>query len=125
MRGRTSPIFHKRSSDCARPGVWGRRRRDKAGNAAVILPSFASPLSAPFSDSVPVPSVLWSVVRMPQNQDERLDETTALLPAKEPKPVTPLPRLQIGILLLLQLAEPITSQCIYPFINQVCIILDS
>lgn len=58
---------------------------------------------------------------MPRNQDERFDETTALLPAKEPKPVTPLPTLQIGILLLLQLAEPITSQCIYPFINQVCI----
>lgn len=63
----------------------------------------------------------WSVVQMPRNQDERFDETTALLPAKEPKPVTPLPTLQIGILLLLQLAEPITSQCIYPFINQVCI----
>lgn len=56
---------------------------------------------------------------MHQNLDERLDETTALLPAKEPKPVTPLPRVQIGILLLLQLAEPITSQCIYPFVNQV------
>ncbi|KAH9838448.1 MFS general substrate transporter [Rhodofomes roseus] len=61
---------------------------------------------------------------MPRNEDERLDETTALLPAKEPKPVTPLPRLQIGILLLLQLAEPITSQCIYPFINQLVSELD-
>ncbi|KAF9644584.1 MFS general substrate transporter, partial [Thelephora ganbajun] len=32
--------------------------------------------------------------------------------------ITPLPKLQIGILLLVQLAEPICSQCIYPFINQ-------
>ncbi|PCH42370.1 MFS general substrate transporter [Wolfiporia cocos MD-104 SS10] len=42
----------------------------------------------------------------------------------EPKPITPLPKLQIGILLLLQLAEPITSQCIYPFINQLVSELD-
>ena len=56
------------------------------------------------------------------------DEETALLSdagCKRPRdrpalpPVTPLPKLQIGILLVLQLAEPITSQCIYPFINQV------
>lgn len=32
---------------------------------------------------------------------------------------TPLPKLQIGILMLVLLAEPISSQCIYPFINQV------
>ncbi|TFK50149.1 MFS general substrate transporter [Heliocybe sulcata] len=31
---------------------------------------------------------------------------------------TPLPKVQIGILLLMQLAEPITSQCILPFINE-------
>ncbi|KAH9917008.1 MFS general substrate transporter [Fomitopsis serialis] len=61
---------------------------------------------------------------MPRNDDERLDETTVLLPAKEPKPMTPLPKLQIGILLLVQLAEPITSQCIYPFINQLVSELD-
>ncbi|KZT07602.1 MFS general substrate transporter [Laetiporus sulphureus 93-53] len=61
---------------------------------------------------------------MPLPRDVTVDEETALLSgskrAGKPKarPVTPLPRLQIGILLLLQLAEPITSQCIYPFINQ-------
>ena len=38
--------------------------------------------------------------------------------AKPPKP-TPLPTGQIAILMVLQLAEPITSHCIYPFINQV------
>ena len=37
---------------------------------------------------------------------------------KPPKP-TPLPTGQIAILMVLQLAEPITSHCIYPFINQV------
>ncbi|KAF9815816.1 hypothetical protein IEO21_04328 [Rhodonia placenta] len=56
------------------------------------------------------------------------DEETALLSkpkqSREPKPVTPLPKLQIAILLLLQLAEPITSQCIYPFINQLVSELD-
>ena len=50
------------------------------------------------------------------------DEETALLASPERKAIrapTPLPRLQIFILLLMQLAEPITSNCIYPFINQV------
>lgn len=39
---------------------------------------------------------------------------------QRPQQVTPLPKLQIAVLLFFQLAEPITSQCIYPFINQVC-----
>ena len=50
------------------------------------------------------------------------DEETALLRSPDRKALktpTPLPRLQIFILLLMQLAEPITSNCIYPFINQV------
>lgn len=53
------------------------------------------------------------------------DETTEwLLPADQKKDdarktPTPLPKLQIAVLLFFQLAEPITSQCIYPFINQV------
>lgn len=32
---------------------------------------------------------------------------------------TPLPKFQLFILLWVQLAEPITSQVIYPFVNQV------
>ena len=32
---------------------------------------------------------------------------------------TPLPRLQIWVILLLHVVEPITSQSIYPYINQV------
>lgn len=63
--------------------------------------------------------------------DSRADEETPLLlSAEDPivtvitheesnEVVTPLPKLQIGILLLALLAEPICSQCIYPFINQV------
>ena len=36
-----------------------------------------------------------------------------------PPTPTPLPKLQLAVLLFFQLAEPITSQCIYPFVNQV------
>ena len=39
---------------------------------------------------------------------------------QQPQQVTPLPKLQIAVLLFFQLAEPLTSQCVYPFINQVC-----
>lgn len=37
---------------------------------------------------------------------------------------TPLPRFQIGILLLFQMAEPMSSHVIYPFINQLIFELD-
>ena len=61
--------------------------------------------------------------------DSRINEETPLLhSANDPTVVvhkesdgvvTPLPKLQIAILLLVQLAEPICSQCIYPFTPQV------
>jgi hypothetical protein len=47
------------------------------------------------------------------------DEQTTFLPASKSEKPTALPRFQISILLLLLLAEPITSQCILPFINEV------
>ena len=51
------------------------------------------------------------------------DERRPLLPegevAKRKKPTTPLPKFQIAILMLLYLAEPMTSHVIFPFINQV------
>ncbi|KAA1467087.1 MFS general substrate transporter [Dentipellis sp. KUC8613] len=54
--------------------------------------------------------------------DGRDEETPLLRPSspdgKTTKKRTPLPMGQMTILLLLQLAEPITSQCILPFINQ-------
>lgn len=45
-------------------------------------------------------------------------ETTPLVLAKASKPKTPLPKLQLGILLTIQLAEGITSTSIFPYINQ-------
>ena len=45
-----------------------------------------------------------------------------MISAEEKKPdkkVKKMNMVQIGIVLFFQLAEPITSQCIYPFINQV------
>ena len=56
--------------------------------------------------------------------DPFVDETQPLLLHSEEsdaKKVTPLPKLQMSILLLFLLAEPMTSNCIYPFINQVCL----
>lgn len=49
------------------------------------------------------------------------DASECFLPSEDvkKKTPTPLPKLQLGTLLFFQLAEPITSQCIYPFINQV------
>jgi hypothetical protein len=47
-------------------------------------------------------------------------ETSSLLhETPQKKQRTPLPKLQIGILMLVQMAEPIASMSIYPYINQV------
>ncbi|KAF8875925.1 major facilitator superfamily domain-containing protein [Infundibulicybe gibba] len=57
--------------------------------------------------------------------DHTIDEETALLAhAKKQHKPTSLPKVQIGIVLLLQLCEPITSQSIYPYINQLISELD-
>lgn len=45
------------------------------------------------------------------------DELAPLL-SPQKKARTPLPKLQLGILLLIQFAEPISSMSIYPYINQ-------
>ncbi|KAI0359917.1 MFS general substrate transporter [Trametes cingulata] len=66
-------------------------------------------------------------MRKAQDGHRQPDEETALLPSPERKTLkapTPLPKLQIFVLLLMQLAEPITAQCIYPFINQLVSELD-
>lgn len=52
-----------------------------------------------------------------------INEETPLIITK-PKRKTPLPKRQLGIVLLLQLCEPITSQSIYPYINQLVSELD-
>lgn len=46
------------------------------------------------------------------------DEDTPLLTPYQ-KPSTPVPWAQVSILLVLQLAEPLTSQVIYPFTPEV------
>ena len=54
--------------------------------------------------------------------NDRVDEGTPLLASSEEskkRKRTPLPKLQLGIALLLQICEPITSQSIYPYINAV------
>ncbi|KAG6817274.1 hypothetical protein H0H87_010935 [Tephrocybe sp. NHM501043] len=50
------------------------------------------------------------------SDDTTVDEETSLL--RGPQKVTPLPWLQISIILLLQVCEPLTSMSIYPYINQ-------
>ncbi|KAH6909217.1 major facilitator superfamily domain-containing protein [Coprinopsis sp. MPI-PUGE-AT-0042] len=50
--------------------------------------------------------------------DSASDEETPLLQKKKVRGRTPLPKFQIGIVLLLQICEPLTSQSIYPYINQ-------
>ena len=37
---------------------------------------------------------------------------------RDERTITPLPKLQLSILLYLQLAEPLTSTVIYPFVNK-------
>ncbi|KAG2126676.1 major facilitator superfamily domain-containing protein [Suillus cothurnatus] len=56
----------------------------------------------------------------PSDTDIVVNERTALLDAGQQgqKKATPLPKLQIAILLLALLVEPIASQSIYPYINQ-------
>lgn len=48
------------------------------------------------------------------------DEDTPLLSSEPPQKPTPVPWAQVSILLILQLAEPLTSQVIYPFAPEVC-----
>ena len=62
-------------------------------------------------------------------QDEGVspDEDTPLLSTEPPlkRPSTPVPWAQVWILLVLQLAEPLTSQVIYPFTPEVCHLLQT
>lgn len=54
----------------------------------------------------------------------QVDEESPLLGSQQLKPKrTPLPMAQFSLVLFLQLAEPLTSQVIYPFLPQVCSIL--
>ncbi|OJA08653.1 hypothetical protein AZE42_05275 [Rhizopogon vesiculosus] len=53
------------------------------------------------------------------NSPRIASETTPLVPVPAlKKPRTPLPKLQIGVLMILQLVEPMASMSIFPYINQ-------
>jgi hypothetical protein len=55
------------------------------------------------------------------HDEEDLPEDTPLLSSEStPQKPTPVPWAQVWILLVLQLAEPLTSQVIYPFTPEVC-----
>jgi len=59
---------------------------------------------------------------MSSNTDEETPLLRSSVPDDNPKDdrkPTPLPKGQIAVLLLLQLAEPISSMSIVPYINQV------
>ncbi|KAJ7075174.1 major facilitator superfamily domain-containing protein [Mycena belliarum] len=55
---------------------------------------------------------------------DSIDEVMPLLPQPQRKGPTPLPKLQLAIVMLVQICEPLTSQSIYPFINQLVSELD-
>ena len=57
----------------------------------------------------------------PLDIDDDKTETQPFLglDSQEERLPNPLPKLQLAIVLLLQVCEPITSQSIYPYINQV------
>ncbi|EIN04047.1 MFS general substrate transporter [Punctularia strigosozonata HHB-11173 SS5] len=65
-----------------------------------------------------------------RDKQGRHDERTTLLPHDDvdapptENKQTPLPKVQIATLMLVQLAEPMTSQCIYPFIYELVGTLD-
>ncbi|KAJ6553625.1 major facilitator superfamily domain-containing protein [Mycena vulgaris] len=53
-----------------------------------------------------------------------ITEETSLLSRPAKKPRTPLPKLQLSIIMLIQICEPLASQSIYPYINQLVSELD-
>ncbi|KAJ6570054.1 major facilitator superfamily domain-containing protein [Mycena vulgaris] len=55
---------------------------------------------------------------------DEINEATTLLPRPQAKRPTPLPKLQLAIIMLVQICEPLTSQSIYPYINQLVSELD-
>ncbi|KAJ7217117.1 major facilitator superfamily domain-containing protein [Mycena pura] len=56
--------------------------------------------------------------------EDTCTETTALLSKPKQQTPTPLPKLQLGIVMFVQICEPTASQSIYPYINQLVSELD-
>ena len=61
----------------------------------------------------------------PLDTDSDETETQPLLGLDKKRLPNPLPKLQLAIILLLQVCEPITSQSIFPYINQVRLLRSS
>ncbi|KAF9818790.1 hypothetical protein IEO21_02570 [Rhodonia placenta] len=61
-----------------------------------------------------------SIVRVDEDDDQREHSTSRkpLEQGSDSLKETPLPKLQLFLLLYLQLAEPVTSTVVYPFVNQ-------
>lgn len=55
--------------------------------------------------------------------NDHVDEETPLLTRNGKKEATPLPWSQLATVMFLQLAEPLASNVIYPFVPQVCSIV--
>ena len=60
-----------------------------------------------------------SFFHTPKIMDDHVDEETPLLAGNGKKKTTPLPWAQFTIVMFLQLAEPLSSSVIYPFMPQV------
>lgn len=57
------------------------------------------------------------------NDDETETQHLLGIDSQKKRLPNPLPKLQLAIVLLLQVCEPITSQSIFPYINQVRLLL--
>lgn len=64
------------------------------------------------------------LLRHRDNDDGDANYTSAKSTVSVSPPYTPLPKLQLGVCILIQFAEPITALCILPFINQLVSELD-
>jgi len=95
---------------------WHQSRKTAFG--LVLLTRFIPALKGCSSHALCYLQLVLVIVNM--DDSRAVNETTALLPSENRTRIShPLPWLQISIVLFLQICEPITSQSIYPYINQV------
>ena len=86
----------------------------------IIIRDGAQPdlkISPPLLSPLPVMSATTRDEQIPPSAEE---DTPLLSSEPPPQKPTPVPWAQVWILLVLQLAEPLTSQVIYPFAPEVC-----
>ena len=73
-------------------------------------------MDTPHDPSNTLPSTIEEIPRPRTSTSNLSSVPAATVPIQSNE--TPLPKLQLFLLLYLQLAEPITSTVIYPFVNQ-------